>query len=59
MKNPCGKTRKVEDPYEIWEGNGFEYRVLKSTRVLKRKRVTLMRDGSSLLGHHIPTAPLS
>jgi len=30
MKNLCGKTRKVEDPYEIWEGsNGFEYRVLK------------------------------
>lgn len=30
MKNLCGKTRKVEEPYEIWEGsNGFEYRVLK------------------------------
>lgn len=29
MPNPCSKTRDVEEPYEIWEGNGFEYRVLK------------------------------
>ena len=35
--NPCNKTRKLEDPYEVWECNmqlGFdnlviEYRVLK------------------------------
>tara|TARA_Y100000034_G_C6757519_1_gene337150 strand:+ start:230 stop:493 length:264 start_codon:yes stop_codon:yes gene_type:complete len=36
--NPCGKTRKLEDPYEVWECRmdmGFgdiiniEYRVLK------------------------------
>ena len=30
-KNECAKTRKVEDPYEIWthEMSGFEWRVLK------------------------------
>ncbi len=29
-KNECGKTRKVEDPYETWKGPaGFEWRVLK------------------------------
>ena len=29
-KNMCGKTRKTDDPYEVWTGaNGFEWRVLK------------------------------
>ena len=30
-KNPCGKTVKVDNPYEIWrnEASGFEWRVLK------------------------------
>ena len=29
-KNECGKTRKIEDPYETWKGPaGFEWRVLK------------------------------
>jgi len=32
-KNLCGKTRPVEDPYEIWQGyggcEGWEWRVLK------------------------------
>ena len=29
-KNLCGKTRKTDDPYEIWTGpRGFEWRVLK------------------------------
>ena len=29
-KNLCGKTRKVDDPYETWVGAGnFEWRVLK------------------------------
>ena len=29
-KNLCGKTRKTDDPYEVWTGaNGFEWRVLK------------------------------
>ena len=30
-KNECGKTRPVEDPYEIWENphSGFVFRVLK------------------------------
>jgi len=28
-KNECGKTREKDNPYEIWEGNGFEWRVLK------------------------------
>ena len=26
----CGKTRKIDEPYEIWRGpSGFEWRVLK------------------------------
>ena len=31
MKNECGKTRKVEDPYEVWKSldGTWEYRVLK------------------------------
>ena len=31
QKNECGKTRPIEDPYEIWENphSGFVYRVLK------------------------------
>ena len=30
-KNECAKTRKVDNPYEIWthDGAGFEWRVLK------------------------------
>ena len=29
-KNECGKTRKIDDPYEVWTGPcGFEWRVLK------------------------------
>lgn len=31
MKNECAKTRKVDDPYEIWVSPtlGWEWRVLK------------------------------
>jgi hypothetical protein len=31
MKNLCNKTRKVEEPYEIWKtpDNSWEWRVLK------------------------------
>jgi hypothetical protein len=33
-KNLCGKTRKLDNPYEVWKGNNpmfgeIEYRVLK------------------------------
>lgn len=28
-KNPCAKTRKVDDPYEIWVYGDWEWRVLK------------------------------
>tara|TARA_R110001583_G_scaffold67415_4_gene192732 strand:+ start:409 stop:645 length:237 start_codon:yes stop_codon:yes gene_type:complete len=29
-KNLCGKTRNIDNPYEIWKGaGGFEWRVLK------------------------------
>ena len=28
-KNPCGKTRPVDRPYEIWEKGDFIYHVLK------------------------------
>lgn len=29
MKNECSKLRPVENPYEVWKGCGFEWRVLK------------------------------
>lgn len=30
MKNTCGKTRKVNEPYEVWRNDsGWEWRVLK------------------------------
>ncbi len=30
MKNTCGKTRKVNEPYEVWRSSsGWECRVLK------------------------------
>lgn len=30
MKNTCGKTRKVNEPYEVWRNSsGWEWRVLK------------------------------
>ena len=36
-KNECGKTRKTDDPYEVWTGaNGFEWRVLKKYQVNKK-----------------------
>lgn len=28
-KNLCGKTRDKENPYEIWEANGWKWKVLK------------------------------
>ena len=28
-KYPCGKTRPAGKPYEIWQGNGWEWNVLK------------------------------
>ena len=28
-KNLCGKTRKVDNPYEIWKAGDWEWRVLK------------------------------
>jgi len=30
MANPCGKTRKADNPYEIWKGTGgWEWHILK------------------------------
>jgi len=29
MKNPCGKTRPKERPYEVWKANGWTWLVLK------------------------------
>jgi len=32
--NPCGKTRKIDNPYEIWKNaSGWEWRVLKKYQV--------------------------
>ena len=29
MKNTCGKTREVDNPYEIWKAGDWEWRILK------------------------------
>jgi len=29
MKNECGRTRKVHEPYEVWRTGSWEWRVLK------------------------------
>ena len=29
MKNLCGKTRKVDNPYEVWQAGEWTWRVLK------------------------------
>lgn len=28
-KNLCGKTRKIDNPYEVWKAGTWEWRVLK------------------------------
>ena len=28
-KNPCGKSRKVNTPYEVWTAGDWQWRVLK------------------------------
>lgn len=41
MKNPCGKTRPLDNPYEVWKGKvsiggdilNMEWRVLKKWQV--------------------------
>jgi len=33
MKNLCGKTRKVNEPYEVWRRGDWEWRVLKKWQV--------------------------
>jgi hypothetical protein len=29
MKNECSKRRPASDPYEVWQGQGFTWKVLK------------------------------
>jgi hypothetical protein len=29
MKNECGKMRKKDNPYEVWAGRGWTWKVLK------------------------------
>jgi len=36
-KNLCGKTRKVNDPYEIYVMPGWEWRVLKKYQVPEKE----------------------
>lgn len=37
-KNPCGKTRKTDNPYEIWEGNGWTWKVLKKYQAPEKEK---------------------
>jgi|WetSurSiteA1Bulk_404760.scaffolds.fasta_scaffold109512_2 hypothetical protein len=36
-KNPCAKTRPVDDPYEIWIAGDWEWRVLKKYQSYKEE----------------------
>jgi len=40
MKNLCGKTRKVEEPYEVWKtaDGSWEWRVLKKYKSPDKER---------------------
>ena len=35
MPNPFGKSRKIDNPYAIYAGGGFEHRILKTYKVPK------------------------
>ncbi len=37
-KNPCGKTRKLEEPYEIWKAGDWEWRVLKKYQTPSKEK---------------------
>jgi len=39
-KNLCGKTRKLEDPYEVWENEEktWEWRVLKKYQTPEKEK---------------------
>jgi len=32
-KNLCAKTRPLANPYEVWKGNGWTWRILKKWQV--------------------------
>ena len=38
MKNECGKTRPVDNPYEVWEGHGWTWKVLKKYQNPEREK---------------------
>lgn len=37
-KNPCAKTRPVNNPYEVWVAPGWEWRVLKKWASPEKER---------------------
>lgn len=37
MPNPCGKTRPVTDPYEIWVAGDWTWKVLKKYQTPERE----------------------
>ena len=43
MKNECGKSRPVDNPYEIWQGEGgmdnWEWRVLKKYQAPDKEKL--------------------
>jgi len=38
MKNECGKIRKVDEPYEIWQAGNWEWRVLKKYQTPEKEK---------------------
>ena len=37
-KNKCGKTREVDNPYEVWRAGDWEWRVLKKYQTPEKEK---------------------
>ena len=56
-KNECGKTRDVDNPYEVWENAqaGFTWHILKKYQRPDKEAETPTHDGLWQLSRHTPT----
>jgi hypothetical protein len=37
-RNPCGRARKQDNPYEVWEADGWKWKVLKKYQTPVKER---------------------
>ncbi len=38
VKNECAKTRPIDNPYEVWQGGGWTWKVLKKYQVPDKEK---------------------